>query len=747
MLHGLPLGFSSNDAADNERGHRCLYSPSCIFQFAGVYCPLFNILFICAAINRAQAYPTMKSTTFAALIALLALASMVCAAEPAPADTGAMYAVAKVDTPVYRNPFEVVVTASRMDLIVDGTTVVGERELEIQPRTIAVDEVVKFVPGVRVDNQADGSRVHMSIRGQGILTERGLRGITVLLDGIPLNDPTGFAPDLYDVDWATLERVDVLRGPASALYGGGSTAGVLNITTQTGADKPFAADAQFTAGSHDFWKSFGQVRGSKGDVRYRVSASRLMGDGYRDHTAFWGNNLAAKFDWSPTNSVEISPVFLWTDYFNDNAEGLNKDQVRENPRQANPDAVPFNEYQLTQRVTQGVTGRIYLGHHQDVQFNAYARVTRFAESVPSSVQHRTFATPGGTVQYNLRSHGAWMMWNDLNVGVDYGRQRVDEYRLKNMGGANEDSLLSNQRIIQNGVGAFLMDRLRLNVRWSVLASLRYDNIKNRLKDLKADTIDLSGHADFDQVTGRIGVAYIAGARYTLYANWGQGFLPPATEELANNPHQQGGFNPDLESATSMGEEIGLCSYPLPTLRGDLAVFHLTTKNDFDRYRMSDRPLETFYRNSGESRRLGAETHLTWQPMHALSFEAAYTWSDFIYTKPDSLKDNVLPNCPEHILAADAEYRFPYGFSLGMTVERQSRWQVDSRNTASVQGFTLLSARAAYEWRLCGKSGELSVTGRNLSGEKYIAFSEPDPDGNSYQPGPTEEVFATLKIHI
>ncbi|MCX6601653.1 MAG: TonB-dependent receptor [bacterium] len=689
----------------------------------------------------------MRGISFVVTSALLALASLAWPAEPAPADT---FAVAKVDTPVYRNPFEVVVTASRMNLIVRenpaATTVVSERDLQRQPRTIAVDEAVRFVPGVRVDNQADGSRVHMSIRGQGILSERGLRGIKVILDGLPLNDPTGFASDLYDVDWAALERIEVLRGPAAALYGGGSTAGVLNLTTQTGADKPVAADAQFTAGSHAFWKTFGQVRGSQDNVRYRVSASRMMGDGYRDHTAFWGNNLAAKFDWSPTNSVEISPVFLWTDYFNDNAEGLNKDQVRENPRQANPDAVPFNEYQLTQRVTQGVTGRIKLCTNQNVQFNAYARVTRFAESVPSAVQHRTLTSPGGTVQYNLHL-GSGQLKNHLGCGLDYGRQTIAEYRLKNMGGANEDSLLSNQRIIQNGVGAFLIDRLELTPQWNMLFSLRYDNIKNKLKDLKADTLDLSGKVDFDQVTGRVGVAWSPEPRFSFYANWGQGFLPPATEELANNPHQQGGFNPDLESATSMGEEIGIRTFPCRTFSGDLAVFHLTTKNDFDRYRMPERPLETFYRNSGESRRLGVETHLTWQPVRPLSLEAAYTWSDFIYTKPDSLKDNVLPNCPEHLLAADAEYRFPYGFSLGVTVERQSRWQVDSRNTASVQGFTVLSARAAYEWRLCGKSGELSVTGRNLTGEKYVAFSEPDPDGNSYQPGPTEEVFATLKIHI
>ena len=122
---------------------------------------------------------------------------------------------------------EVVVTAPRMEIPLSenpaATTVVGEETIaKSTTKWIGAEEALKLVPGVKVDNQADGERVHLSIRGQGLLTERGVRGIKVLLDGLPLNDPTGFAPDLFDVDWATVQRVEVFRGPASALYGGGA---------------------------------------------------------------------------------------------------------------------------------------------------------------------------------------------------------------------------------------------------------------------------------------------------------------------------------------------------------------------------------------------------------------------------------------------------------------------------------------------------------------------------------------------
>ena len=94
------------------------------------------------------------------------------------------------DTLEYRYP-EVVVTAPRMILplkeIPYATSVVSSEVMQSLPRAIAMDEPMKLVPGVKVDNQANGSRVHLSIRGQGILTERGIRGIKVLLDGIPIN--------------------------------------------------------------------------------------------------------------------------------------------------------------------------------------------------------------------------------------------------------------------------------------------------------------------------------------------------------------------------------------------------------------------------------------------------------------------------------------------------------------------------------------------------------------------------------
>ena len=178
---------------------------------------------------------------------------------------------------------EVMVTAPRMEIPLrenpGATSVVGaETILKTTSKSIAAEEALWLVPGVKVDNQADGERVHLSIRGQGLLTERGVRGIKVLLDGLPLNDPTGFAPDLFDVDWAIgPPRRGAAAGPRPPCTAAAASGGVINIVTRDGGAAPGSRDVARGVGSGAFWKPFGEVGGTRGTMNYRVSASRHDG--------------------------------------------------------------------------------------------------------------------------------------------------------------------------------------------------------------------------------------------------------------------------------------------------------------------------------------------------------------------------------------------------------------------------------------------------------------------------------------
>lgn len=648
----------------------------------------------------------------------------------------------------------IVVTAPRIEIPLSetpaATMVVPAEILNLMPRTIGAEEALKVVPGIKVDNQADGERVHLSIRGQGLLTERGVRGIKVLLDGLPLNDATGFAPDLFDVDWATVDHIGIVRGPASALYGGGAAGGVIDIHTRDGGAKPISGDASFSFGTYSFYKVFSEFGGTSKNMNYRVSASNMAGDGYRVHTAYRALNLYSKFTWKLGKSGRLTAIIGGTNFFNENAEGLNLGQL-DNPRQPNPDALTFNEYQRTRRVTTGITGQFQPAPNQDFSFSVYYRNTEWRESVPSSIQHRTYNTPGAIAQYAIHS-GQGTTKNHLTLGIDMDWQTIWDYRNLNLGGAKEGAKASDGDIYQRGFGIYALDRIEFGSQWNLLFDLRSDRIHNQLTDnFRAGGVDLSGNADFRKTTGRVGLSYNPKANFGLYTSWGQGFLPPATEELANNPAHLGGFNTGLKPATSYGEEIGFRGNATRRFFYDVAFFHLATKNDFGRYRVPGRPLETFYQNAGDSRRYGIETAASWFPVDSLVVRLTYTYSDFQYTTVKSLfgnfRDVWMPNSPRNQAWLDFEYNWHSRFFVGFDMDMVSRAYVDQTNIGYAWGYKLFNPRLGYRWNNAKLGGEIMLSARNLFRRYYIAFTEPDPDGNSYQPGPKDEVFITARFFL
>ena len=678
--------------------------------------------------------------------------------QATPAASGRLLATAPVDTPVVLNPFTVLVEASRQSIPLKdnpaATTVVHARDLAGMPRGVAAEEALQGVPGVRIDNQADGERVHISIRGQGVLTESGIRGIKVLMDGLPLNDPTGVAPDLFDVDWSTVDRVEVLRGPAGAFYGGGGSGGVINIATRDGGSGPAQGLASGAVGSHGFYKTLAEGGGTLGSANYRVSMSHAAADGYRQHTAFWSDNIYGKLHWMPNPRVDLQQILAWTDHFEQNAEGLNRFQVQQDPRQPNADAIPKNEFYKVGRFTGGLTGRFGLAPGQALNLTGFLRSTKYMEPRPSEIIRRQFLTPGISLQYDADAD-AGAVHHHLSVGGDAQWQSIDELRFENLGRAQQGGLQSNENTMQHAEGVFALDRIGFARDWTLMVCGRYDAIANHVRDILNP--GTSYQKDFKRATARAGLAWAPSAPFNLYANVSTGFLPPATAELANNPEGFSGINRELTFATSTGEEVGARGLLPHALSYEVDAFHLETKDDIGRYRLppsTGRGGIDFYRNVGDTRRFGVETRLGWKPVRELSLDVAYTWSQFKYVSPAAIEDHWLPSSPEHLLNLGVDYQVAPQFSVGVESQMQSHWWVDTDGLAWVPGFALWGANASYRWHMGGTGGELSLAARNVFGASYMAFTEPDFDDtggivvdvwNSYQPGPKQEYFARISL--
>jgi len=682
---------------------------------------------------------------------------------------------------------EVLVSASRLPILLKNNpgaiSLVTPEILSLMPKSIGAEEALRLTPGVRIDNQHDGERVHVSIRGQGILTERGLRGIGVLIDGIPVNDPSGFAPDLYDVDWGTVNKIEVLRGPSASLYGGGGAAGVINISTNEGGPKSIGGELNQTIGSNGFTKSLIQFDGSRQDVDYRVSYSRTDGDGYRDHQAFWGNKLYEKINFRPGKKLSITQIISHTDYFQQNPEGLNIGQF-DNLRQANPDANPFNEYQKTNRTTIGFHGKYKFNELQDLEVTSYLRSWAYKETSNKNAEYRNITNPGASVQYNLHLNSAKIK-NDISIGADLKWQNIDLYKLQSASNPQRkesidetnietDSLLANQIISQSSIGVFALYKLGIG-KFNLVGSIRSDAMKNELtnKMLASDTAKTT--KNFKNVSARIGASYSINNAANVFIDWSQGFLPPSTEELASNPVGYSGFNTHLIPATSNCSEIGIRGFYNEKLSYEITGFIMNTENDFFRFKQTGRGnQEVFYGNAGNSRRLGIETFISYQILKSLSFQVAYTYADYkyvssvidpVYTDPAYVLTSppaagqYLPNSPKHQLYSEVIYSINKRFKVSLATEYQSKWAIYTDPKAYngemdpaiyqnwQEGFNLFHARVSYNLNIGKVKGECSIFVRNITGAKYMAFTEPDPDGNAYHPGPVREFFGNIKIRF
>jgi iron complex outermembrane receptor protein len=680
---------------------------------------------------------------------------------------------------------EVVVSANRLPVLLKNNpgaiSLVTSEVLSVMPRSAAAEEALRLIPGVRIDNQHDGERIHISIRGQGILTERGLRGIGLLIDGIPANDPSGFAPDLYDADWATIKNVEVLRGPVASLYGGGGAAGVLNITTNDGGSKSIGGEVNQTIGSNGFIKSLVQADGSLEDVDYRISYSRTNGAGYRDHQAFWSNKLYEKINFHPAPGLSITQIISHTDYFQQNPEGLNLQQF-DNLRQANPDACPFNEYQKTNRTTFGFSGKYRITRIQDITATAFFRSSDYKETSNKAAEYRNITYPGASMQYNLHLD-AGRTRNNISIGTDLKWQNSIVYKLESASdplriesldetNIETDSLLANQVISQSSFGVYALYNLEIG-KFNLIGSLRYDEMKNDLtnKMFAPDTAKTA--KDFDNVSARIGAIYSLNNFVNIFINWSQGFMPPSTEELASNPVGFSGFNTHLVSALSNCIETGIRGFGTDRLYYELTGFVMNTENDFFRFKQAGRGnQEVFYGNAGNSKRYGIEAYFSFKVIETLSLQASYTFADYKYTSAvvDPVYTNTeyvlttppapgqwLPNSPKHQLYTEINYSINNRFKLSLATEYQSKWAIYTDSKAYngeldpviyqnwQEGFNLFHARISYNWNIKGVKGECSLFARNFTGARYMAFTEPDPDGNAYQPGPGREFFANVSI--
>ncbi|MDH3266470.1 MAG: TonB-dependent receptor [Gammaproteobacteria bacterium] len=591
---------------------------------------------------------------------------------------------------------EIVVTATRMESsvrdVARSVSVVNKDRIQGATQQLGMDEALAAVPGLYIQNRYNFSGdLRVAMRGFGARSSFGIRGIRVFVDGIPETLPDGQS-GVDSIDLGSAQSIEVLRGPASSLYGNAS-GGVIAVTSELGNSEPFV-EGKIAGGGFGYRQYGIKAGGQVSAADYLVNVSRTELDGYREQGKFRGTQLNGRLGipFNDTDRLLVAVNFADQPTAQDPG-GINAAQVALDPFSARAQNVQFD---ADETVDQQRIGLVYERQRSSgtlILRNHY--VWRdFANKLP-------FAS-GGSVDLDRFFYGFGAQYRlgdfmpdafGLAIGLDYDRQDDDRQRYD-----NNDGVLGAQTFDQNeqvdSTGIYLQADIELSDAWTLQAGLRYDELSYDVSDRFLADGDDSGRLDFDEFSASFGANYKL-SNGVLFASYSSGFETPTTTELAN-PDASGGFNPSLRPQTANNFEVG---YKVGDegLYFEASAFQIDLEDELIPFELAAFPDRIFFSNAGSSSRSGLETALSWRSQRGFGIDASYTWSDF---KFDSFVDadgndfsgNELPGLPQQFGYLGFNYASQKRFSGLLEVIYSGDLYANNANSAKVSSYTVTNLR-------------------------------------------------------
>jgi iron complex outermembrane receptor protein len=646
---------------------------------------------------------------------------------------------------------EVVVTATRMETTVRNAarsiSIVDRERIQVATQQLALDEALAGVPGLYMQNRYNFAQdLRISLRGFGARSSFGIRGIKVLVDGIPETLPDGQA-GVDSIDLGSAQSIEVLRGPSSSLYGNAS-GGVISITSELGAADPYV-EGRAAGGDYDYSQLQLKSAGEIGSADYLFNVSRTELDGYRDHSKARGSIVNTKLGVPLGENDRLILALNLTDQPEaQDPGGINAAQAASDPSSARDVNVLYDAGEALEQQRFGV---VYQRNRDagTLTLRNYYAWREFTNSLP-------FAG-GGAVDLDRFFYGVGAQYTfdelagpfELTTGIDYDRQDDDRKRFDNNEGVL-GALVFDQNETVDSIGVFAQGRYEINEQLSVLAGLRYDEISYDVTDYYLDDGDDSGQLDFDRVSPSIALNYRMESG-VLFASYSSSFETPTTTELAN-PDAGGGFNPDLVPQTADNFEIGY-KYSSGNLYYELAWFTIDLEDELIPFELEAFPGRTFYSNAGSSSRNGIETALAWEYDNGIRIDASYTWSDFKFDDfvedgGDDFSGKRLPGLPEHFAYLGLSYRSESGLSGTAEAVYSGKLYANNANTADVSSYTVLNLRLAWEFTPGQWLVRPYVGINNLLDERYNGNIRINAFGGRYfEPAPERNYYAGVVVNF
>ena len=649
-------------------------------------------------------------------------------------------------------------TVSELDTPAAVSVVNGDEMRQAAPR-VNLSESLGAVPGLQVQNRQNYAQdLQLAIRGFGSRSTYGVRGLRIYVDGIPATMPDGQG-QTSNIDIGSVDTIEVLRGPFSALYGN-SSGGVINVTSQTGTQPP-TVEASSYYGSFGTWhygmKATGAVGDGShaGDVDYTVSTNRFTTHGYRDHSGARKNLANARLGVRINDVSKLTLLLNSVDIKANDAGGLTADEWRDNPRQS-PRGDQYNTRKNTRQTQAGLRYERQLSAQDDLSVMMYAgeRETTQFQSIPRAPQLKP-SHAGGVIDLTrhyqgidtrLTHRGELLVPVTLTAGLDYENMSERRKGYENFVMVNgapqygeQGALRRNERNLMWNVDPYLQTQWQLTDKLSLDAGVRYSSVWFDSNDyyITPGNGDDSGDASYHKWLPAGSLKYALTDAWNVYLSAGRGFETPTINELSYRSDNQSGLNFGLKPSTNDTVEIGS-----KTRIGNglftAALFQTNTDNEI--VVDSSSGGRTSYKNAGKTRRQGMELGLDQQFGESWRLKAAWTWLDATYRTnvcdDASCNGNRIPGIARNMGYASFGYQPEQGWYAGSDIRYMSDIMANDENTAKAPSWTVVGLTTGYKWSYGRMDMDLFGRIDNLFDREYVgSVIVNESNGRYYEPAP------------
>src|SRR5688500_300081 len=632
-------------------------------------------------------------------------------------------------------------------------------------RRLGADELLFAVPGVALANRQNPAQdPRISIRGFGARSAFGVRGVRVLQDGVPLTLPDGQTPvDVVDVEGA--ERVEVVRGSASSLYGN-AAGGVIDVRSISPALVGVAPYARIVGGDRVPTISAVGAGGTFGAIGYTSSVTRVVGRGYRDYSDQRATRAAFRLIRPHEGGSRLPGLTLAARLSDvDLAESpgaLTQIQMDTAPRMADPLSVRKRAGKIVRQGDLALSVAQPLGQRLALDATVYGSARTLENPLTFAVV--TLGRSSGGASARLSGEGTLgSRALRLAAGGDLQWQNDDRHEYEACidvttataacptAGVQRGRLRRDQRELVSSAGPFVRGELALFPSLLASAGVRADAVRFRVRDrlVTATNPDDSGERTLHAVSPAFGLVWRTTPLASVYATVSTSFETPTTTELGNKPDGSAGINPELDPQRALSLELGAKGMLVGSaLRWEVAAFQTGARDELVPFDIPGGAGRRYFRNAGRTRRLGAEAGAE-ADVGPLSLRAAYSYSHFRYVHyvvgTTSYAGNRIPGVPEHALAATVAARAG-SFTLSGTADVATAVDVDGANSAQARGRTVLGLAASNTLRLGGVRLSPLVAVRILAdGRSVGSVSVNATAGKYFEPAPGRTLLVRMAL--